>query len=281
MKNQFLGVFFLAIFSQISFAGDRLVELEKSYEIDSKQIRVNLDIDGAELDVSKSRDPNVCYVHFEYPEDRCEVEAKFNKTREYLEIFIDHQWLSGKDKGEHDVTRIRLELPENPEISLTAEIKAGEIDFDLGGLRIHDFELRNWAGEVSVNFEEPNRIKMENFFVNVKVGELRLQNLGNTNCADIEINGGIGALSVDFQGATLDHCRATVDLDIGETTVTLPKESGVRMKVSKFLFLSEIDYPEWFSREGSYYYSENYDESRENLQLMVSTGIGEFRVRVK
>jgi predicted membrane protein len=282
MKHRtFFVVFLLAILNQISPAKDRLVEYEKSYAIDTQRLRVNLDIDGAEVEIVKSRDANRCYVMIEYPEDRCEVDVQFNKNHEYLEICIDHEWLSGKDTGEHDATRIKLELPQNPEISLVAEIKAGEVGFELGDLRIHDFELRNWAGEIRVNFAEPNRIKMENFIVNVKIGEVKLSNLGNANCAEADINGGIGELTVDFQGEKLDKCKAYIDLDIGETTVILPEDLGLKMKVSKFLFLSEFDFPDWLTQRGAYYYSENYEETNEHLNLTISTGIGEFKIRVK
>lgn len=280
-KTSIYLILIIAFLSQILFAGDRMIELEKSYKIDEAQFKVNLDVDGAEVEITKNRELDRCYVFIAYPEDRCEVDIDFNKNREYLEINIDHEWLSGKDKQENDATRIIIELPQHPEISLTTEIKAGEIDFELGDLRIHDFELRNWAGDVTVSFNAPNLTEMQNLDVNVKIGEVKLYNLGNANFVEADINSGIGELNIDFRGERLKNSRAYIDLDVGETTVILPEEAGVKMKVSKFLFLSEFDYPNWFNRDGKYYFSENYNENNKNLNLSISTGIGEFKIKVK
>ena len=174
-----------------------------------------------------------------------------------------------------------VSLPTEVAIDFFAKIKAGEIDFELGGLKIVDFTLHNWAGEVQVSFDEPNRAEMEVLEVDAKVGEVTLSKLGNAHFKEAEINGGIGELQVDFTGDKLRRSTARVDLDIGETTVVLPRDLGVKMAISKFLFLSQVSVPSGFYRSGRYYYSDNYEQAPEGLFLKITSGIGELRMKTE
>jgi len=256
-------------------------EFEKSYSIDGNQFSIELDVDGGVVEITKNDRPNECYVYLRYSTENCDREVNFNQQRNHLEIRIDHDWMSHKDKEDSDHTKIIIKLPANPEIDLCANIKAGEIEFELGDLRLRNFALKNWAGDVTIDFQQPNRTELESFAVNVKIGETKIERLGNANFKEADINSGIGELKVDFTGEKYTNSIAHIDLDIGESTIIVPEAIGVKMKVSKFLFLSEVDYPDYFVRRGSYYYSDNYEQTNKNLDLAISSGIGELKVRIK
>jgi len=258
----------------------RMVEEEKVITIYQKSLSIDVEIDGGELIVLQSNNRRDCYIAISYPKEKCTVKVRYNKNRGHLDIIVDNEeWNFDDDKEK--APQLILELPYGPEISLAAYIKAGETKFELGDLRIADFELRNWAGESLVNFAEPNRIVMQTLDVNVKVGEVELLNLGNARFEDADINSGIGELRVDFHGESLEQSNARIDLDIGETTITLPEDIAVKLKVTKFLFLSKVRHPNWFEKRGQYYYSDNYAESDKKLSLNISSGIGELNIKVE
>lgn len=258
----------------------RMVEDEQSFRIRQQALSIDVQIDGGEFIVVPSNHSRTCKVTMTYPKEKCTVDVRYNEKRGQMDISIDNDEWDFSDKDEN-APQIVLELPYGPEISLSAYIKAGETKIDLGDLSIVDFELRNWAGEASINFSEPNRTTMRTFDVNVKVGEVELLNLGNARFEDADINSGIGELRVDFHGENLERSTAHIDLDIGETTIILPENIGTKLKVTKFLFLSEVRYPHWFDKRGQYYYSENYDDSDKNLAINISTGLGELRIKVE
>ena len=235
----------------------RMVEKEENFDIRSETLSIEIDVDGAELEVKPSNDRNDCLIYMRYPSEKCDVSIRYNERRGQLDIIVDNnEWDMDESTGEH-APEIILELPYGPELSISAHIKAGELDFELGDLTIVDYQLRNWAGETTVEFSEPNRTVMRTFDVNVKVGEVKLLNLGNALFEEADINSGIGELTVDFSGKGLERSMARIDLDIGETQITVPENIGTKLKVSKFLFLSEISYPDWFDKRGNYYYSDN------------------------
>ena len=258
------------------------VEFEKSYRIQGNTATVILRVDAGQVRIEKNDDADECYVMLSYDEDQAHCDVTFKDNRDRLQITLDHEnWEAIKDNNKFRKTSVLIRLPGSRQIDLETKVKAGEIDFELGDLKLLNLDFTCWAGEVVVNFEEPNRIAMENFDVNVKIGDVTLRNLGNTNAENIDINGGIGEMKLDFRGDQLQRMLANIDLDIGETRIIIPEDIGAKLRVSRFLFLSDVSYPNWFEKKGNYYYSENYTETGRSLYLMISQGIGELQIEVR
>ena len=85
-------------------------------------------------------------------------------------------------------------------------------------------------------------------------------------------------MRVDFKGDLLPEATAEIDLDIGETNLYLSDDVGVKLTVSKFLFLSHFELPYRFKKSGKYYYTNNYQEAKHALNLKVSPGLGELHI---
>jgi hypothetical protein len=271
----------------MSLAADDEIDngtIDENFKVSGNELKIKMNIDGGEVQVIRNDKSNECHVRIEYNPERCDADVRFYEKRNELNIDLDFDDVHFWNKEDHDnswTADVLVELPYDPVISMETEIKAGESDFDLGDIHLRDFELDNWAGEVKVDFDKPNRTDMDVFDVNVHIGETELANLGNANLNEAIINGGIGEMRVDFNGELKTKVMARVDLDIGETTIIVPEKLAVKMKVSKFLFLSEIQYPDWFTRKGRYFYSENYDENDKSLYLDISAGIGELKVQIE
>lgn len=243
---------------------------------------ISLRIDGGEVQVSRNEE-NECQVWIEYLKDKCRAEVNYDKKSDELEVYINHDnWsLARNSDGEKSrYAKVRIALPYKDELNISGEIKAGKLMMTLGDLQIRKLELRSFAGEARIDFDKPNRCDMETFDVDFKVGEVKLFNLGNAGFKEADINSSVGSMLINFNGEKIKQTMARIDLEVGETTIIVPEEVGVKVKVSKFLFLSNVEYPNWFRQDGSYYYSRNYDDKKESLYLVISTGIGELNLRV-
>ncbi len=275
-----LILFLVICVSPLLLARD-MVTLDDSFTIRTDRLRLDIDIDGAELEVKKGDSRRDVHVYMRYNARNTEGNIRYNENRGTMDITVDTDiWDMDNDGKGNNAPKVVVELPDRPEIEIEARIKAGEITFELGDLNIADFILKNWAGETKVNFEQPNKMTMRTFDVNCKIGEISLLNLGNARFESGRINAGIGELTLDFHGDALDKCVADIDLDLGETRIVLPREAGVKMRVSKFLFLNETSMPHWFIQRGDYHYSENFDDADKSLLLAISSGIGELSVQV-
>lgn len=260
-------------------ASDKEVEeFQKTYRMRTDQeARLRMDLDACEIRLAPGQSDNEIRVSLIYSRNQFSHFMRHDDRSNELDITFDKKgWF------EHDSDRVparlEMELPREVGLRIFCRIKAGEVDMQLGGMRIVEFVLKAWAGEVDIDFNEPNRSEMRFMEVNTKVGESALRNLGNARFVNAEINGGIGEMTIDFRGDMLKEASADVDLDIGETVILLPDKSGTKLSVSKFAFLSQVELPFRLEKEGRYYYTENYRKLDRTFLLHVSTGIGELRI---
>lgn len=251
--------------------------LDKTFKVRTdRDLRFRLDVDAGEVRVSRGPSEDQAAVHLVYTKKLFRHTFHFNEQENYLEIRFDKDgWF---DHDDHMTAELEIELPRDATLRADCKIKAGEVDMQLGGLRLAEFAMTVTAGEVSIDFDQPNRVEMEALTLHTRIGESRFRHLGNARFRDANINGGIGEMTIDFSGAMLATAAAEVDLDIGETVIVLPHDAGAKLSVSKFLFLSQIDMPFDLRKDGRYYYTDNYGKSGQDFELRISSGIGELRI---
>jgi hypothetical protein len=259
---------------------------KKTYEAQypaGNELALHLTIDAGDVRLERN-ETNECAVCIDYDEENCHVQVNYDDKDHELDVMVDHDNFDMATKKESNKSKyavVRIKLPDKAVIDLDATIKAGEIQFIIGDLSIRNLELSGWAGEAKIDFDKPNRIPINRLDIDFKIGEVQLLHLGDACFKEADINSEIGSMLVDFSGSKMDtRAMARLDLTIGETTILLPKEIGVKMKVSKFMFLSDVDYPDWLTEKGSYYYSENYDDAPKTLYLSIGQGIGELKVKI-
>ncbi|MBN1292448.1 MAG: DUF4097 family beta strand repeat protein, partial [Candidatus Latescibacteria bacterium] len=230
-----------------------------------------------------------CRVCIEYNKDKYKAYSTYNRSDNRLKVelhknnlFGDHIYKNCESSdccnGNKKHVKVTIELPGDPDTDIHAKVKAGEIKFTLGDLRVRNFNLRSWAGATTVDFDTPNKIDLDKFIVHCSIGETVLKNLGNAHFRRANINSGIGQLDIDFNGDTCDGAFAKIDLDIGETRIQVPESMGTEISVSRFLFFSNANCPCGFTKRGGTYYTDNFDDFGKKLELHVSCGIGELKI---
>ncbi len=267
----------LAPWSHLAAQSGKVEHVDRRYQVrPGQRLRVDLRIDAAEVEIASSGRARELRVSLAYHERGYDVQLDFDADRSRFELDFDKEdWV---DSGDRDHARIRIALPVEVETELDARIKAGEVDLALGGLALVGVDLRTWAGEVTVAFDAPNRVEMDYLKINTRVGETDLVRLGNARFRRAEIDGGIGEMRIDLRGALLPEAETDIDLDIGETWLRLPPDAGVKLRISKFLFLSSIELPRDLHKLGRYYTTRGFDDAATRLYLTVSPGLGELRL---
>lgn len=254
-------------------------KLEKSFRVkEGKVLKILIDVDAAELRIGPSDFDRKGHVSIYYQERSFDGRMDFDENRARLRITLEARRLFKSRPRERGDAEVEVYLPRDVETELRTRVKAGTVDMDLPGLKLRDFALKTWAGEVTVDFSQPNKIEMDRFYVNAKIGDVTLYRLGNANFKDAEINGGIGELSIDFTGLDLKNKRARIDLDIGSTEITFPRQANLRMSIYKLLFLSVLDLPAELRKVGRYYYLGEPKQASGEFFLKISPGLGELSI---
>lgn len=259
----------------------RKVSLDKTFRIDTREtFIVDMDITAGEVKVTRSGSFDECRVRIDYTPEKFSPCVDFTENGNCLGITIGCSKLFKNNSCENNtIMELVIELPYGPPVDLRGELKAGEAEFRLGDLCIERFRFRSLAGETTVRFDEPNRIECKRFEIGTTIGETEIIRLGNSRFVDARINGGIGEMKIDFRGLALNDSQADIDLDLGETNIIVPENSGTKISVSRFLVFKNADCPNGFSRRGGSWYSDNYDTNNRRLAISLTPGMGKLNIR--
>ncbi len=279
-KIFYLIIGFLFSNAVVSWGG-QFKKIKKNYQINTREeLNVYLEIDAGEITVTKNLKGDEILLSGRINEKYDELDIGYDKRHNEFSLTLDrNKWF--KSVTDDNASRIEIQLPENAKIDFNSKVKAGTAEFDMGGLMLKNFEIRNFAGEVQIEFRQPNKIEMNSLDIQVKIGETSIKRLGNARFSEATINGGIGELYIDLSGEGTKSMDVEIDLDIGSTTILLPRNFGIKLKSSTLGFLTDTTLDSEFTKKGRYYYSSNYDSATKTLYANIHSGIGELRVDVR
>jgi hypothetical protein len=165
----------------------------------------------------------------------------------------------------------------SPRVDLALDLALGAVDVDveLGGLRVTRLDVKTGASRALVRFSQPNASRCERATISAGAAEVSVLGLGNSRCDEIEFEGGMGKVTLDFAGAWTSSAQVDVKMAVGELTLRLPRRAGVRITMDKFL--SSFD-PAGLVRRGSEFVSANYERSQRRLDLDLATAMGGVNV---
>ncbi len=274
-------IFCLMLLTATIAVGSDFEKIQKKYTINTAELlTIYLEIDAGELTVSRNDTAAEIVVSGRINEKYDELDVGYDERNNEFSLIVDRKkWL--KSVTDDNSSELEIKLPDDVVLDFRNKFKAGSFHLELGGLSIENFELRNLAGEVRVDFRQPNKIEMKSLNIAVKIGETVLNRLGNARFSEANINAGIGELQVDLSGEGLAASEIEIDLDVGSTTIYLPTDQGIKLKSTTWGFLTNSHLDSGFDRRGRYYFSKNYRAATKTLFVTIHSGIGELRVDLR
>lgn len=165
-----------------------------------------------------------------------------------------------------------------PEVPMDLDLELGgvEADMDLGGLKIMKLKVESGLAGVKLDFTAPNPVVMEQMSIDLGLGGLKLENVGNANVAEISIHGGLGGISLDFGDAVAHDVKINADMALGELRIGVPSTVGVmvqgEMKGGNF------DRRIGFTRADNAWYSLNWKEASRRITVVTSSTLANLKV---
>jgi hypothetical protein len=173
-------------------------------------------------------------------------------------------------------SKLRVALSNSIPIRLNVNAGVGDSHLSLSGLKLSRINFESGVGEAKISAYELNPVQCEYVKLKNGIGRLEAIGLGYLNFRELEFEGGVGGASLDFSGEWKQNADIRIQVGVGEVNVRVPREIGVKVDSPKN-FLSGV-HLEGFSKQDSYYYSENYDRASVRITIRVTTGIGGFRI---
>jgi hypothetical protein len=160
-----------------------------------------------------------------------------------------------------------------PEVSYDVSGETGELSVEQGssdeGVRVGGDARNEW--EVRFNDEVPTDLQVE-----MGAGESDLD-LDSLTLTGLDLEMGAGQTTVDLTGDYGQDLEASIEGGVGEATVLLPSEVGVRARAEGGL--GKIN-AEGLQREGDSYVNDAYGDSDVTLEVDVQGGVGQINLEV-
>jgi hypothetical protein len=172
-----------------------------------------------------------------------------------------------------------MHFSESIPISYDIELGMGKGTLDFSGLSVKDLNLSTGASSVTVRFDSPNKVSMDDMTIETGLSKFRGEGLCNARFKHLKFEGGVGSYTLDFGGELHRDAEADIEVGLGSLTLDIPRDIGVKIYYEKSI-ISHIDLPDEFSeREEDTYYSDNYDSAAGKLKLHIEAGLGGVKVR--
>ena len=161
----------------------------------------------------------------------------------------------------------------SPQADLDLSLKMGAVQslVDFGGLRLSSLVLETGASQVEVRFSKPNAVRCTAAVFRAGAAELNVIGLGNSRCAKVTYEGGVGSVLLDFTGAWAGNTELDATQAMGGLTLRIPRSVGVALTTEQFLASFQ---PAGFTRQGNHYTSANYATARRRLDVTLTTSLG-------
>lgn len=171
---------------------------------------------------------------------------------------------------------MRLQLSPDIPLDLNLDFGAVEADLDLSGLRVANLDVETGASDTDIRFTEANPEMCDRLNISMGAAAFTARGLANANCSDIKVEGGVGELTLEFDGAWTRNMDANVTMALGSVTLVVPENIGVR--VDKDTFLTDFDRSGFYQRD-DVYYSDNWDTAERRLNLKMEGAFGSVTIR--
>jgi len=216
-------------------------------------------------------------MNLSYDQDRFVPVSDFDASSRTVVLGLRAAGQGGVRVVSRNQLRQLASIAISPRADLALELSLGAVDADveLGGLRISDLDLKTGASRATVRFSRPNGMRCRHAAFSAGAAEVSVFGLGNSRCDEIEFEGGIGKVLLDFGGVWSSSAHVAVEMAVGELTLRLPRQVGVRITMDKFLASFE---PAGLARRGDAFQSSNYDRASHRLDLEISTAVGDVSV---
>lgn len=247
---------------------------------DVKSIKATIDLGTVELSLRRVHDATKAFrLYYNYSEDEkvpvLEYEIKGERGIFHLS--------NGKDGGHFPLFGIHgnkdsasIELANSVPISLSMNFGVCDANVDLGGMEISDATFSTGVCSFDLSFSSPNVIECDEINVKTGISSVSVENLANARARNIEFNGGLGSIKIDFGEKIQRDCSVSVKSGLGSVEISIPSSINTIITAPGG-FLNSVDVSGFYSQGDGVYRSSV--KTGPQLKLRIDSGLGGVTIR--
>jgi hypothetical protein len=179
--------------------------------------------------------------------------------------------LAGIGNDDNNRPKLTLLIPSAVQIDLSLNVSMGESRIDLGGLTLSDLGLDLSMGNHELDFRQPIVDGVTRLRLNTRMGNVRVENLGNARAKSVDVSGSMGNLTADLGGEWKPGSESELSFtqSMGEVRVNVPTKVRLQADVRDAEGKTQNIGPDA---------DETKDPKAPVLKVRVSSSMGEGRV---
>lgn len=198
----------------------------------------------------------------------------------------DHQLTLGLEKAEMGWRALRsmkhdekgsMDVGLNPAVPLDLELNLGgaQADVELGGLRLKTLKMHVGLVGGTVRFSTPNLVPMDELSIDVGLGGVEFVDLGNANVAEIDINGGMDGVALNFGHRVLRDVKINASVALGGLKIQVPESVGVSIQAETKLASFK---PRGFTQMNGAWFTPNWNQTSTHVTIVANAALGSLEV---
>lgn len=245
-----LVILALGFISTSAFCQQEAGFLEQKIPLGKAQnVKALIHVSGGILSVTGGAD-DLADVKFTFDKYEWDPSVSYAEQDKVGKLTVNAK-IESKNKKIDDDNRCKLLLNDKLNYSLGLVLGAGEADVDLEGFKLKKALFRLGVGSFDIN-------------------------LSNTSIPLLKVEAGIGEATFDLSGNWKNDLVAQINAGIGEITLIVPENVGVKVSVSGFL--GSVDTP-GYDKNGKVYTNDQYGKSKHNLEFKIKGAIGTIDIK--
>ncbi|MBA3890976.1 MAG: hypothetical protein H0X64_10635 [Gemmatimonadaceae bacterium] len=244
---------------------------------DSSAHEVRIRYGAGSLTVRPADEPVLFAMQLRYDEDAVTPVHRYDAASRTVTLGLgDGSVRLGRSLGKDSHGELRVALTPAAPLSLDIELGAAEARLDLGGLSLRELRIETGASDSRVTFDRPNLVPMQRLAVSSGAASLQLTGVSNAKARLLHVKSGVGNVDVRFDGPLTSSMAIEAEMALGRVAVTVPRDAGVRVELSRFL--AGFDHF-GLEKRGDAWYSPNWDEATHRIDMKVRTVFGSVTIR--
>ena len=237
--------------------GARVGDLQTKSETielgDAESVSVEIEMGAGELDVSGGAG-ELMEATFTFNIDELDPEVTYSGGK----LMVQHADVKEGIGTFFDLDEYRnewdLRFNEDVPMDMTIDLGAGRTDLALGSLALSSLEMNAVAGDVDLDMS------------------------GSQALNQLDFDMGAGKVTFDLTGDWQDDLDATIQGGVGDLTLRLPGDIGVRVEVDTGI--GSVD-TRGLTKDGDSYTNDAYGESDVSLLINIDGGVGKISLEVE
>lgn len=247
--------------------GSLQTETQTVEQGDATEVRVNVDMGLGELNLGGGAQ-SLLQADFAYNVADWKPEVSYSVSDGSGRLGIDQPDDNMSGIPDDDITyRWTLKFNNETPLDMNVDMGAGKSTMDFSDLTLTDLHVQTGAGDVDlvVGTQQLNRASIE-----TGVGETNVQ-FGGGRLDDLSFKMGAGSVVIDLRGTWESDMIATIGGGLGDLTLKLPRDVGVRVQAEAGL--GDVNANGFRILDGDYV-NDAYEESEVTLEINIDTGVG-------